>query len=123
MEILPVEVVVNIDEENSDEESEETKTALEVYEQRMIRCAEESLEVIIKVIDQAFDMVDEMGLREMEREEMFMIFMDEAQMENLEARGNTLIDPLQKQAFEMSELNWKTWKSIDSQIAEEKKLI
>ncbi len=104
-----------------DEESEETKTALEVYEQRMIRCAEESLEVIIKVIDQAFDMVDEMGLREMEREEMFMIFMDEAQMENLEARGNTLIDPLQKQAFEMSELNWKTWKSIDSQIAEEKK--
>jgi len=101
------------------DESPETKASLELYEQKMVRHAEHSLDSIIKVIDHALDMVDEMGLRGMEREEMFMIFMDEEQVANLEAKGNILLEPLQKKAFEISELNWKTWKLIDSQIAEE----
>ncbi|MBC8203298.1 MAG: hypothetical protein H8E91_05660 [Planctomycetes bacterium] len=100
-------------------ESLETEASLELYEQKMVRHAEGSLEAMIKVIDQALDMVDEMGLRGMEREEMFMIFMDKEQLANLEAKGNILLAPLQKQAAEISELHWKTWKSIDSQIAEE----
>ena len=102
-----------------EEESVETTATLERYEQRLLRYAEESLAVMIQVIDVALDMVDELGIREMEREEMFMLFMDEDQMADLKSKGNLLIAPLQKQAFEISELNWKTWNTINAQIAEE----
>ncbi len=103
------------------EESPETTASLELYEQKMLRHAEDAIDVIITVIDLALDIVDEMGLRGMDREQMFMLFMEEEQIANLEAKGNILLAPLQKQAFKIGELNWKTWNTIDSQIAEEYK--
>jgi len=103
------------------EESPETTASLELYEQKMLRHAEDAIDVIITVIDLALDIVDEMGLRGMDREQMFMLFMQEEQIANLEAKGNILLAPLQKQAFKIGELNWKTWNTIDSQIAEEYK--
>jgi hypothetical protein len=102
-------------------ESPETTASLELYEQKMLRHAEDAIDVIITVIDLALDIVDEMGLRGMDREQMFMLVMEEEQIANLEAKGNILLAPLQKQAFKIGELNWKTWNTIDSQIAEEYK--
>jgi hypothetical protein len=101
------------------EESTQNMDALELYEQRMIRHSEDTLDVLVDVISQALDMVDELGFREMEREELFMLFMEEERMVDFKARGEQLLAPIQKQAHEISLLNWKTWKTLDSQIAEE----
>ncbi len=97
-------------------ESPEIMNVLETYERRMVNLAKDSLDTMIEVIDLALDMVDEMGLRGMKREEMIMMFIEEEKMIDLKAKGDQLLKPLQEQAFEISELNWKTWKQIDSQI-------
>ena len=48
-----------------------------------------------------------------------MIFADPDRVEDLKRRADDLSRPLQDAAFVLSQLNWRTWKSLDGMLAED----
>ena len=66
------------------------------------------------------DQIDELNVRGMDQQALMMRFMaDPEAIEDLKKRGEILVKPLVAQAYEMSQLNWKTWNKIDALLDEE----
>ncbi len=95
-----------------DDPSPEVEVLLESYEKRYIAGARDVFDGVLEVITIVLDIVDEIGIRDMEQQEMFMLMADEEFQESMKSRVDTLTEPLQRVAFALSQLNWRTWSSL-----------
>jgi hypothetical protein len=98
----------------------EMEGALDLYDQRYLNEVKEGFDAVIETVRLALDQIDELGVRGLSQQELMMRFMaDETAIEDLKRRGDILLKPLVEQAYEISQLNWKTWKRIDSILDED----
>ncbi|MGY8752723.1 MAG: hypothetical protein ACKVIO_02400 [Phycisphaerales bacterium] len=94
-------------------------TALDLYDQRYLKDVKNGFDAVVETIGLMLDQIDELGVREMDQQAMMMRFMsDENAIEDLKRRGDILLKPLVDQAYEISQLNWKTWKKLDGMLDE-----
>ncbi|MBL6997447.1 MAG: hypothetical protein ISR75_03295 [Phycisphaerales bacterium] len=97
----------------------EMEGALDLYDQRYLNEVKEGFDAVIETVRLALDQIDELGVRGLSQQELMMRFMaDETAIEDLKRRGDILLKPLVEQAYEISQLNWKTWKKIDAILDE-----
>tara|TARA_X000001036_G_scaffold137243_1_gene130024 strand:- start:490 stop:3051 length:2562 start_codon:yes stop_codon:yes gene_type:complete len=97
----------------------EIDTALDLYDQRYLNDVKEGFGAVVETVSLLLDQIDELGVRDMDQQAMMMRFMsDENAIEDLKRRGDILLKPLVDQAYEISQLNWKTWKKIDAMLDE-----
>ena len=101
------------------EETSEVLDLLETYEKRYLNLARETYEALTETARIALDMVDELEVRGLDQQALMMKFMNEEAIEDLKRRGDVLIIPIQKIAYEISQLNWKTWKLLNDTLSEE----
>ncbi len=102
------------------EPNTEVEEALDVYDQRYLREVKEGFDAVVETIRLTLDQIDELGVRDMDHQALMMRFMaDPEAIEDLKRRGDILLKPIVDQAYEISQLNWKTWKKIDAMLAEE----
>ena len=98
----------------------EIDTALDLYDQRYLKDVKEGFDAVVETVRLLLDQIDELGVREMDQQALMMRFMaDENAIEDLKRRGDILLKPLVDQAYEISQLNWKTWKKLDAMLDEE----
>lgn len=95
-----------------DDPSPEVEVLLESYEKRYIAGARDVFDGVLEVITIVLDIVDEIGIRDMEQQEMFMLMADQEFQESMKSRVDTITEPLQRVAFALSQLNWRTWNSL-----------
>ena len=97
----------------------EIDTALDLYDQRYLNDVKEGFGAVVETVSLLLDQIDELGVRDMDQQAMMMRFMsDENAIEDLKRRGDILLKPLVDQAYEISQLNWKTWKKLDGMLDE-----
>ena len=102
------------------EPSVEIDTALDLYDQRYLKDVKDGFDAVVETVGLLLDQIDELGVREMDQQALMMRFMsDESAIEDLKRRGDILLKPLVDQAYEISQLNWKTWKKLDAMLDEE----
>ena len=101
------------------EETSEVLERLETYEKRYLKLAKETYVALTETAKIALDMVDELEVRGLDQQALMMKFMNEEAIEDLKRRGDVLIIPIQKVAYEISQLNWKTWKLLNDTLQEE----
>ena len=96
------------------EPNEDITLLLETYNRKYLKEAKEGFDVIVETFTLALDMIDELGIRGLDQTALMMRFMaDETAIEDLKRRGDILLKPLIEKAYEISQLNWKTWNKID----------
>ncbi|MEE2912745.1 MAG: hypothetical protein VX436_02965 [Planctomycetota bacterium] len=100
------------------EETPEVLQVLETYEKRYLNLAKSTYDALTETVRIALDMVDELEVRGLDQQALMMKFMNEEAIEDLKRRGDILLIPLQRVAFEISQLNWKTWKLLDELLPE-----
>lgn len=102
------------------ESNEDITLLLETYNRKYLKEAKEGFDVIIETITLALDMIDELGIRGLDQTALMMRFMaDETAIEDLKRRGDILLKPLTEKAYEISQLNWKTWNKIDGLLEDD----
>jgi len=102
------------------EPNTEIEEALDAYDQQYLREVKEGFDAVIETIRLALDQIDELNVRDMDQQALMMRFMaDPEAIEDLKRRGDILLKPIVDQAYEISQLNWKTWKKIDAMLDEE----
>lgn len=101
------------------EQTPEVMAMLESYEKRYLRGARDIFDGVQEALYVVLDIIDELGIRDMEQQEMFMIFADPERIEDLKRRADDLSRPLQEAAYVLSQLNWRTWKSLDGMLGED----
>jgi hypothetical protein len=100
--------------------TQEVEEILDKYNQRYLSEVKQSFNSIFETIESILDQIDELGIREMDQQTMMMHFMgDEAALDDLKSRGDVLLQPLVKQAYDISQLNWSTWRKLDAILDEE----
>ena len=102
------------------EPNAEIEEALDTYDQRYLREVKEGFDAVVETVRLALDQIDELGVRGLDEQALMMRFMaDPEAIEDLKRRGDILLKPLVDQAYEVSQLNWKTWKKIDAMLSDE----
>ena len=98
----------------------EMEELLDTYDQRYYKAMKQGVDVLVRTITTALDMIDELGLQGLDQQALMMRFMtDEAAIEDLKRRGDILLKPINEHAYEISQINWKTWNKLDSLLDEE----
>ena len=98
----------------------ESDELLDQYDTRYIKQVKQSFNAIIEAVGHVLDQIDELGLRDMDQQAMMMQFMmDETALDDLKVRGDLLLMPLVKQAYDLSQLNWSTWRKLDAILDQE----
>ena len=93
---------------------------LDSYDKRYLHEVKEGFDAVIETVRLLLDQIDELNVRGMDQQALMMRFMsDPDAIEDLKKRGEILLKPLVDQAFEISQLNWKTWNRLDSLLDEE----
>ena len=101
------------------EESLEVLQILETYEKRYLNLSKSTYDALIETVKIGLDMIDELEVRGLDQQALMMKFMNEEAIEDLKQRGDILLIPIQEVAFEISQLNWKTWKLLDALLPDE----
>ncbi len=102
------------------ESNVEIEGVLDTYDQRYLKEVKAGFDAVVETIELALDQIDELDIRGMDQQALMMRFMaDESAIEDLKRRGDILLKPLVDQAYEISQINWKTWKKLDSILEEE----
>ena len=102
------------------ESSVEIDTVLDRYDARYLKVSKEGFDAVVATIRLALDHIDELNVRGMDQNALMMRFMaDPSAIEDLKSRGEILIKPVVKQAYELSQLNWKTWISLNTILDQE----
>ncbi|MBC8201733.1 MAG: hypothetical protein H8E86_06755 [Planctomycetes bacterium] len=102
------------------ESSFELDELLDQYDTRYLNQVKLSFNAIIEAVSLTLDQIDELGLRDMDQQAMMMQFMmDETALDDLKVRGDLLLKPLLKQAYNLSQLNWSTWRKLNAILDEE----
>ena len=98
----------------------ESDELLDQYDTRYLKQVKHSFNAIIEAVGLVLDQIDELGLRDMDQQAMMMQFMmDETALDDLKVRGDLLLMPLVKQAYDLSQLNWSTWRKLDAILDQE----
>ena len=98
----------------------EMNELLDTYDLRYLKESKEGFEAVISTVNIILDQIDELGIRGLDQQALMMRFMSDPEaIEDLKRRGEILLKPLVDQAYEMSQLNWKTWNRLDSLLEEE----
>lgn len=92
---------------------------LSTYDQRYLKVAKRSLDAIVEMVNLILDTIDELGIRGLDQQALMMRFLNPESIEDLKSRGDVILKPLQDIAFEMSQLNWKTWNQLDALLSQE----
>jgi len=102
------------------ESNVEIDELLDTYDQRYLTEVKEGFETIIVTLRLLLNQIDELNVRGMDQQALMMRFMaDPDAIEDLKKRGEIILKPLADQAFEISQLNWKTWSRLDSLLETE----
>ena len=102
------------------ESSVELDELLDTYDQRYLREVKEGFDAVVQTVRLVLDQIDELNVRGMDQQALMMRFMaDPNAIEDLKKRGEILLKPLVDKAYELSQLNWKTWNRLDALLDEE----
>ena len=102
------------------ESNVEIDELLDTYDQRYLREVKEGFDAVVETVRLILDQIDELNVRGLDRQALMMRFMaDPDAIEDLKRRGEILLKPLVDQAYELSQLNWKTWIRLDSLLDKE----
>ncbi len=94
--------------------------ALDLYDKRYLKEVKNGFDAVIETVQLLLDQIDELGIRDMDQQEMMIRFMsEESTIDDLKQRGEILLKPLVDQAYVISQLNWKTWKKLDAMLGDE----
>lgn len=104
----------------NDEPNAEIDELLDTYDIRYLKQAKDGFDAIIETVRLILDHIDELNVRGMDQQALMMRFMlDKEAIEDLKQRGEILLVPLAEQAYEMSQLNWKTWNRLEILLDED----
>lgn len=93
---------------------------LDTYDQRYLKEVKEGFDAVVETVRLLLDQIDELNVRGLDQQALIMRFMaDPEAIEDLKRRGEILLKPLVDQAYELSQLNWKTWNRLDSLLDKE----
>jgi len=102
------------------ESSVELDELLDTYDQRYLREVKEGFDAVVQTVRLLLDQIDELNIRGLDQQALMMRFMaDPNAIEDLKKRGEILLKPLVDQAYELSQLNWKTWNRLDVMLDED----
>jgi len=96
----------------------EVQEILSAYEDKYLRECLSSLELMRQMAYSLLDVIDEMGIRGMDQRAMMMQFANPERIEQLKAKADVLLVPMQAKAHDISQLNWRTWKQLDGLLPE-----
>ena len=97
----------------------EVQEILSAYDDKYLRECLSSLELMRQMAYSLLDVIDEMGIRGMDQRAMMMQFANPERIEQLKAKADVLIVPMQAKAHDISQLNWRTWKQLDGLLPED----
>jgi len=102
------------------ESSIEIDEVLDIYDKRYLKEAKGGFDSVIVTVRLLLDQIDDLNIRGLDQQALMMRFMaDPEAIEDLKRRGEILLKPLVNQVYEISQLNWNTWKRLHVLLSEE----
>ena len=89
---------------------------LEAHQDRLLNLTMAFEREVFKGVDKVLDKIDEMGLRDMEQQDMMRLFMDEAMIADLASFFNELSEPVQVAASRIAAENTRAWRELQPLI-------
>jgi len=83
------------------------------HQERLLATTEGFERAVLSTIDAMLDKVDDMGLRDMEQQQMMMLFMDEALRDELIVWADEATRPIQLAAAAISAENQRAWRELE----------